>query len=437
MSGGENYLTRYHYNDAGEIISEITYVGGVEDPVMEEYRHEYKYENGKLIQDDYKNGFSVNSLRYSYEGNLISTVSEFTQSPYAGSEFLGTFEYFYDENERLIEKRYAPASESRTASTTFYSYDENGNLIEEVRHNYYTSGERVTREIYEYEAIYENASVPPTIQTAQDFPATIESQSEYTVEETVPLGKGNLVNNGFATGNSNYMFYVTHTSETALATLCQEESTTGKIVNLFSEYCIDSLNLVDNNLYFHTFSTAEKIHSIKQYSLIAGDIRTLYSSTEGIWNLTVYKDYCYFNSLDGLSRCTTQGTGITALISDQEYICAFCIVGDRIYYSLPEEFGTGGFYFGGLYSMTLDGQDQRMILPSVGICNNDGLFSDGDWLYFKHSSFAKCRLDGTELTELYRYYEDFNYANGIIYRGSYSDGVFERTPTGEWRNLFF
>ena len=254
-------------------------------------------------------------------------------------------------------------------------------------------------------------------------------------EEEKFLGAGNIANGGIATGNNQYTFYVTHPTKSMKA-LCRENNITGETSILYTTQSIDSLNLVGDMLYFHAYSDNE--HRIMGARFDDENVETLYVTTNGIWNFIVYNGYFYFNTGYSLARCDSSGNNMVTLFEGDEYGIPFCIENDKIYYSNPKLFATGGFYYGKLFSMDLDGSNNVELISSEIVCN-EYIFSDGTWLYFEgigaeaSGEFLRCKLDGSNLTSLNQYSGyTYNSLNNIIYRGSSFEGLYVYDDSMAW-----
>ena len=225
------------------------------------------------------------------------------------------------------------------------------------------------------------------------------------VADTISLGAGNITNHGFATGNSLYSFYVTHPSSDQEA-LTQEENASGEKKKLYTASSIDYLNLQGDALYFRDGRNA-----ISKLNVADGSCEKIYEGE--ITNLTVYGEYLYFSENSSLVRCGLDGSNKEVLFEEQHSSMpadvAFCITNDKIYFSDPTDFANGGFFFGKVYSMDLDGKNQTDFPSGVIACNGEMFFSDGKCLYFYGTSedqsvsgYLRINLDGSDLRHVNR-----------------------------------
>ena len=258
-----------------------------------------------------------------------------------------------------------------------------------------------------------------------------ESQAETTAEpETadVVLGAGNIGNGGFATGNSRYSFYVMHPSGKAQVTLVQEDNASGEKKELYSADSIDCLNLTSDALYFR-----EGKNAITKVSLADGSTKKI---SEGqIANLTVYNDNLYYSENSCLVKTSLDGSNKTVLFEKQQTAMpadiAFCITNDKIFFSDPTDFANGGYFFGFIYSMDLDGNGKTELGMTPHACNGETFFSDGEWIYFygdaadgSVAGYLRVKLDGKEVRQVNRYSPcSENCANGKLYMAT-SDGLY-------------
>jgi len=240
-------------------------------------------------------------------------------------------------------------------------------------------------------------------------------------EDRLLLGDGNIANGGFATGNKTYMYYVTHPTRNTNA-LKQERMDNGDVKEIYSAQGISNLILVEDTLYFCTYENTQA--SIVKLNTVSGEIETIYITPDGIWNMEVYGNDLYFTSINGLMKCSIQGENPTNLFENGN-IVPFCIVGDKIYYTDPQLFATGGFYFGKLMTMDLSGGEKTELVSSE-VVENTYIFSDGTWLYFWGvDGFMRCGFNGENLQTISQYGgQFFNTLEHDIYRGTYSDGLF-------------
>ena len=149
LGGGETYITRYYYNDSGELIEEKMFAGGIEDDAMIESRHEYSYSDGKLIRDE-KINWSREISDYEYDGDLLKSISVYYKNRTSGSEeFTGKTIFTYDEEGRLSEKVYEDADNYHNITNRYY-YDEDGCLVKENVFDSFTVAVRIE---YEYESV--------------------------------------------------------------------------------------------------------------------------------------------------------------------------------------------------------------------------------------------------------------------------------------------
>ena len=234
------------------------------------------------------------------------------------------------------------------------------------------------------------------------------------------LGAANVANGGIATGNSRYTYYVTHPSKYDQS-ICREDNNTGKVEVLYTDQIIKSLNLMEDDLFFCAYS--DDFNRIMKISGNQSEAEVIYVTQDMIDHLTAYQDKLYFNAGKHIVSCNVDGSNEQVLFRADEYGIPFCIVKDRIYYSNPEVFAQGGFYYGKLLSMDLEGNSNREILTEVVVCN-EYIFSDGTWLYFSGSEFFRCKLDGSNLTSMNQYAgHTYNIQNGQIYKASNFDGI--------------
>lgn len=225
------------------------------------------------------------------------------------------------------------------------------------------------------------------------------------VADTVALGAGNISNHGFATGNSLYSFYVTHPSSDK-EVLTREENASGEKKELYTASSIDYLNLNGETLYFRDGRNA-----ISKLNITDGSCEKIYEGE--VTNLTLCGNYLYFSENSSIVRSGLDGSNKEVLFEEQHSSMpadvAFCIANDKIFFSAPTDFANGGFFFGKVYSMDLDGKNQTDFPSGVIACNGEMFFSDGKCLYFYGSSedqsvtgFLRINLDGSDLRHVNR-----------------------------------
>lgn len=286
-------------------------------------------------------------------------------------------------SEETTTKQTSKASE--TEATTIQTTEE-------------TSSE-TTEQSSETEKQETSASEEETTATTEASAAT-----EAPASETIALGAGNITNHGFATGNSLYSFYVTHSSSDKEA--LTQENASGEKKELYSASSIDYLNLQGETLYFRDGRNA-----ISKLNIADGSCEKIYEGE--ITNLTLSGDHLYFSENSSLVRCGLDGSNKEVLFEEQHSAMpadvAFCITNDKIYFSDPTDFATGGSFFGKVYFMDLDGKNRTDFPSGIVACNAEMFFSDGKCLYFYGSSedqsvsgYLRINLDGSDLRHVNR-----------------------------------
>ncbi len=274
-----------------------------------------------------------------------------------------------------------------------------------------------------------SATTEETSASTEDTKATTEetsATSDETPAKDVTLGFGNITNDGLATGNSKYTFYTYHPTANTV-TLVQEDNASGEKKDLYTTSSIDSMNLLGDALYFREESSA-----VTKLSLADGATKKIYNGQ--VTNLTAYGDHLYFSENSCLVRCGLDGSNKEELFkaehSSMPADVAFSIVNDTIYFVNPTDFATGGSFFGKVFSMDLDGKNQKDFPSGVSASNGELFFTDGEWLFFYGSSedqsvfgYLGCKLDGSDFRHINRYSpSSINSANGKLFLST-SDGL--------------
>ena len=228
----------------------------------------------------------------------------------------------------------------------------------------------------------------------------------------ITLGAGNLANGGFATGDDQFVYYVTHLEDGRL-TITQENRSSGeKNVIRTTSYSpnktIDSLSVSDNVLYFRESGgddMSDVTYAIIKLDLASRESEAIYSGK--ISNVIVDGDSIYFSDDGAIKKIGTKNYDATELFkAEHSAITAnivFCIANNKIYYSDAANFATGGMFYGKIYSMDLDGQNKTVISSDVEAKNEDLFFSDGKALYFYGNTekdgagYFTMKLDGSSL----------------------------------------
>ena len=254
----------------------------------------------------------------------------------------------------------------------------------------------------------------PTItEKPESEPEIVSTPSDPQQDEiTSParLGAGNITNGGFATGDDKYVYYVTHGSSDRRSIVRENRSTheTDFIYTTVPKDnpVIDCLNLADGKLIFRENQSEAGTYAI--YSLdLNGTTDYEVLADADIANVTLYGGRLYFSKDGSLVSTDLSGKDEKTLFTSEHSSItakvAFSIANDTIYFSDPANFATGGMFFGKLYSMDLDGNNQTEIPAGVEVCNDDIFFTDGKALYFfgntesDGSGYYTCNLDGTGL----------------------------------------
>lgn len=242
---------------------------------------------------------------------------------------------------------------------------------------------------------------------------------------------GNLSFGGIAAENKTDIVYVANITrdEQGLYVLNKDNL---QVELLCQAENIQYLNIYDEYIFFTCYQN--NAHRIMRLNLNDSyDCRYIYTGFPN--GLTVYKDYCYFSDSNTIYRCDLYGENLTQLLNMSNYGTGFCIADDRIYYVLPEIFCTGGTYVGRVFSMNLEGQDRTEII-SLSDVHNQYLYTDGEHLFFEFMGKPyRCKIDGSEMTQLFDYSTDINVCDGEMYRGDI-DGLYHcNNETKEWKKL--
>ena len=242
------------------------------------------------------------------------------------------------------------------------------------------------------------------------------------------LGSGNASNGGFATGNGKLTFYVS-TNQFGESTLWMEEDSSGNIKRIRDSVCtIDSLNLAGNSLFFRSVEPSQIGYdiSIWQYSIEQDATKLVYIShsenQDELSYLTVWDDSLYFSERFKVLKCDLDGNNKTILYdSDSKYrgisCIPICVSSKKVFFVNPENFATGGSYYGEVYSMNHDGSD--IVGLGVKSDSESNFFTDGTWLYYMSS---RCKLDGSVVETLYDYSAKINSLNDDVYVST-SEGI--------------
>ena len=248
-------------------------------------------------------------------------------------------------------------------------------------------------------------------------------------KDPIPMGLGNASNGGFATANEDYQFFVAHPQK-HITTIEMEDSKTGDQYCIYTvkpqkdvESTIDSMILNGDDLYFR-----ENSSKVKKLDLNTHYVETIFEGEAGL--LTMYQDMLYFYMDGSIRRMDMDGNNEEVLFTsnnpDGPVNVPFCISGGTIYYTDPQHAGDDGLYYGKLYSMDLDGNNQVELPIQAKVSNSDTFFSDGEKLYFRGwsnwddgSDFKgnmSIRPDGSDIT-LYEHEDaaQMNYSNGTLY----------------------
>lgn len=262
--------------------------------------------------------------------------------------------------------------------------------------------------------------------------AEILGASPQTAEKASPLslGYGNLANGGFATGDSQYAYYVTW-SGSRFKSLIREDLETRETTSLMSAGLIGGLNLVDGTLYFQAPYALMRVQEGSDFA------EKIYSCDKGVFDVTYYDGRLYFGAGTDLVSCDLDGGDLQVLFRGSGYGIPFCIVSDKIYFSDPVEWAHGGLYYGKLSVMDLDGSNKADLSSKHSVLC-EYLFSDGEWLYFLGTGnsatgeFLRCRLDGSGLSSLYIYTGPSFNCDGTRIYASLSDGLYRLNDSLSW-----
>ena len=233
--------------------------------------------------------------------------------------------------------------------------------------------------------------------------------SDDPVTSQINLGAANITNGGFATGDSQYSYYVAHPDKETLS-IMKEHRPTGQTEMIYTSPesenpLVDCLNLAGNALFFRQRVPGSDEYTIEKITVSGEDQKTI--AQGHISNVTSYGDYLFYSKDGDILRSDLDGGNEKELfVSDQSSMDgnpAFCITNDRVYFADPTNFAKGGMYFGWLISMDLDGGTFYDMGTPVEVCNKELFFSDGESLYFygktkdDGAAYYKCNLDGTGL----------------------------------------
>ncbi len=238
-----------------------------------------------------------------------------------------------------------------------------------------------------------------------------ESQdpSNSPVTSPISLGTANISNGGFATGDSQYSYYVVHPDKSTLS-IRKEHRPTGQTEMIYTSPesanpLLDCLNLAGNALFFRQRVPNSDEYTIEKITVSGEDQKTVLQGH--ISNVTAYGNYLFYSKDGDILRSDLNGENeIELYVSDESSMDAnpaFCIANDRIYFADPTDFAKGGMFFGRLISMDLNGGAFFDMGTPVTVCNKELFFSDGEFLYFYGNTeeggaaYYRCNLDGTGL----------------------------------------
>ena len=230
--------------------------------------------------------------------------------------------------------------------------------------------------------------------------------------DTAKLGAANVSNGGFATGDGKFVYYATRPSADRAAVI-QEDRATGMTSQVYLSVpkegpAIDYLCVSGDYLFFRENIDDRESFDLVKVNLTDGNAEVIASGE--IASMSIYKDRLYFADHCNLVATDFNGENKEVLYqADHDATpaeLAYCFANGKIYFASPADYDKDGYFFGQLYSMDLDGQNQTKIKVNAGVCNSGVFMSDGDSLYFFGESEAEgmglytCRLDGSELTAL-------------------------------------
>ena len=226
------------------------------------------------------------------------------------------------------------------------------------------------------------------------------------VTDTYAQTYGNVANGGLVAEFNDGIFYILKTGGKGINsqqyTLYCFNNTTGKSVEIASAYYMDSINVVGNYMYYR-YENKGDINSYLCKMNIDGTEKT--NIISGLfYSPIVIDDWIYFTQFGSISRCRTDGSNKQTIVTyADDRITAFCIVENQLYYVEPLEFATGGFYYGPIHKINLDGSSDVVILKNY--VSNERLMSNGELLFFDDDSSTKYMdLDGNQIKEVTGYY---------------------------------
>lgn len=262
-----------------------------------------------------------------------------------------------------------------------------------------------------------------------------------TISDT--LGTGNLTNGGFATGDKNYNYYVTHPSKERTAVV-QEDKVSGATSQVYltvpkTEPNVDYLCVSGDNLFLRENQDGRETFMIVKVDLKDGNFEVIDNGE--ISMLTIYGNNLYYCKGDALVSTDLNGENEKKLFeSDHSAMpakIAYCIMNSKIYFAEPAEFAKGGMFFGKLFSMDLDGSNKTAIPADVDVCNSELFMSDGELLYFygntakEGMAYHSCKLDGSELTLIDKSnLVSMNFADGKHFKASEDELYVKKDSAG-------
>lgn len=216
---------------------------------------------------------------------------------------------------------------------------------------------------------------------------------------------GNLENGGLIAEFDGGIFYILETGgkepNNQQCTLYCLNNATGKSVEIASAYYMDSINISGNHVYYR-YGNKNDSNSYLCKMNINGIGKTNIIS-DWFYSPVVIDDWVYFAQLGSISRCKTDGSNKQTIVTyNDDIITAFCIVGNQLYYVEPIQFATGGFYYGPIHKINLDGSSDIVIVKDY--VSNERLMSNGELLFFNDSSTKYMNLDGNQIKEVTGYY---------------------------------
>ena len=230
--------------------------------------------------------------------------------------------------------------------------------------------------------------------------------------DTAKLGAANVSNGGFATGDGKFAYYATRPSADRAAVI-QEDRASGMTSQVYLSVpkegpAIDYLCVSGDYLFFRENIDNRESFDLVKVNLTDGNSEVIASGE--IASISIFKDRLYFAESCNLVSVDFDGKNKEVLYqADHDATpaeLAYCFANGKIYFASPADYDKDGYFFGQLYCMDLDGQNQTKIKVKANVCNSGVFMTDGDSLYFFGESEAEgmglytCRLDGSELTAL-------------------------------------